>query len=136
MAPNPLRVMKIDHVVLRCARLDETLTFYRDVLGCPVERVVESIGLHQIRAGESLIDLVPIGGELAGDGAPRPEAANMHHVCLRVASPSWDRIREHLLEAGVEFAPLLRRYGADGFGQSVYIRDPEGNQVELKGPPE
>lgn len=132
MATNPFDISGLDHVVLRCAHLEKTLRFYRDVLGCEVERVVEDIGLYQLRAGSALIDLVPIGSKLGGNSAPEQARANMAHFCLQLARPDWDRIREALRGHGVAWEEPKRRYGATGFGLSIYLTDPEGNGVELK----
>ncbi len=60
----------------------------------------------------------------------------MDHLCLRVEPFDEAAIRERLAEAGVEAGETARRYGAEGFGPSIYIEDPDGNVVELKGPPE
>ena len=132
-------VMKgLDHVVLRTADVERMVAFYGDVLGCPVERRVDDLGLVQMRAGASLIDLVDVNGEIgrAGGPAPGPEARNVDHYCLRVEDFDADAIAAHLKKHGVEPGDPARRYGADGFGQSIYFQDPDGNTVELKGPPE
>ena len=131
--PGALKFVGLDHVVLRCARFDETMAFYTRVLGCTLERVLEDLGLHQLRAGQALIDLVPIGSKLGGTEAPDVERANMAHFCLRIDGPDWDAVTAHLRSNGIEFDPPETRYGADGYGPSIYITDPEGNVVELKG---
>ena len=91
----------------------------------------------QLRAGRSLVDLVPVGGPLgrAGGAAPGPEGHNLDHVCFRVEPFDEAAIRAHLARAGVAVGPVESRNGAEGVGPSVYITDPEGNTVELKGPP-
>ena len=130
------RILGIDHIVLRVADLDRMLDFYSDVLGCSVERREDSIGLVQLRAGAALIDLVPVDSELgrAGGAAPGAEGRNLDHFCLRLEPFDEDAIRAHLARHGIEAGPLKRRYGAEGVGHSIYITDPEGNVVELKGP--
>jgi catechol 2,3-dioxygenase-like lactoylglutathione lyase family enzyme len=132
-----IHVRDIDHVVLRVADLDAALVFYRDALGCPVERRQEEIGLIQLRAGRSLIDLVPVDGRLgrAGGAAPGATGRNLDHFCLRVDPFDEAAIREHLHAFGIDSGPLARRYGAEGEGASLYLSDPDGNVVELKGPP-
>ena len=129
----PLRIVGLDHVVLRCARLEATMSFYVDVLGCRLERELPDLGLHQLRAGAALIDLVPVGSTLGGTEPPDSDRANMAHFCLRIGDPDWDGLARHLRAHGIEFAPPETRYGADGHGPSIYITDPEGNVVELKG---
>ena len=128
----PIRIAGLDHVVLRCARLDETTAFYVDVLGCTPERELPDIGLHQLRAGRALIDLVPVGSRLGGAEPPDPERGNMAHFCLRIDAPDWEALAAHLQAHGIAFDPPETRYGAGGHGLSVYITDPEGNTVELK----
>ena len=135
MSTPPLSILGIDHVVLRCASLERTLAFYRDVLGCPLERELPEPGLYQVRAGTSLIDLVPVGSPLGGDGEPDQRSANMHHFCLRIAPTRWPDLLAWLNELGVKAQKPARRYGAEGYGFSVYLQDPEGNTVELKAPP-
>lgn len=133
-----IRIREIDHVVLRVRNLDGMLRFYCDVLGCSVERRKDDIGLVQLRAGRSLVDLVPVEGELgrAGGAAPGREGRNMDHLCFRVESFDEASLVEHLRGHGVEPGRVSSRYGAEGDGPSMYIVDPEGNTVELKGPPD
>lgn len=127
-----IRIQGIDHVVLRCAHFDNTLRFYRDVLSCPLERSLDDVGLYQLRAGSGLIDLVPVGSPLGGDGEPRPEHHNVSHFCLEIDTPNWKRLIASLEREGIHAELPQRRYGATGFGPSIYIEDPEGNVVELK----
>ena len=126
----------IDHLVLRVADLEAMLAFYTGVLGCSVERRDDAIGLVQLRAGRSLIDLVPVGSRLgrAGGAAPGREGRNLDHFCLRVDPFDEAAIRRDLAAAGVAAGPTERRFGAEGAGPSIYLTDPEGNTVELKGP--
>jgi catechol 2,3-dioxygenase-like lactoylglutathione lyase family enzyme len=132
-----IRIRDIDHVVLRVSDLDRMIEFYCGVLGCPLERRNDDIGLVQLRAGRSLVDLVPVDGELgrAGGAAPGREGHNMDHVCFRLESFDETSLAEHLSTHGVEPGRVVTRYGAEGAGPSMYVVDPEGNTVELKGPP-
>jgi len=131
-----IAVREIDHVVLRVSDAEAMTAFYRDVLGCPVEKRQDEIGLIQLRAGRSLIDLVPIDGALgrAGGAAPGRGGRNLDHFCLRVEPFDEAAIRRRLAEHGVDAGPVASRYGAEGEGPSIYVADPEGNVVELKGP--
>ena len=129
-------IREIDHLVLRVVDLDRMLRFYCDALGCTIERRQEEIGLIQLRAGRSLLDLVPIDGPLgsAGGAAPGKEGRNLDHFCFRVEPFEEQHLRRHLEALGVVVGPVLQRYGAEGKGPSIYATDPEGNVVELKGP--
>lgn len=130
-------IQAIDHVVLRVTDLDRMLGFYVDVLGCTLEKEKEKIGLYQLRAGSSLIDLVTVEGELgrAGGRGPGPEGRNLDHFCLRVEPFDAEAITVWLAKCGAEPGQVESRYGAEGRGPSIYVVDPEGNVVELKGPP-
>ncbi|VTU29690.1 Virulence protein [Variovorax sp. PBS-H4] len=132
-----IHIRDIDHIVLRVADLDAMLGFYCEVLGCTVERRQDAIGLIQLRAGRSMVDLVPVDGELgrAGGAPPGREGRNLDHFCLRVDPFDEAAIRSHLAAHGVEAGPTEARYGAEGSGPSIYLHDPEGNVIELKGPP-
>ncbi|HLZ84799.1 MAG TPA: VOC family protein [Caulobacteraceae bacterium] len=133
----PFRVKGLDHVVLRVADLPRALAFYQDVIGCMVEREQASIGLTQLRIGASLIDLVTLDGRLGrmgGAGAGR-EGRNLDHFAIQVTPFDETAIRAHLAAHGVEVTDSGQRYGAEGEGPSIYLTDPDGNTVELKGPP-
>lgn len=132
-----IHIREIDHLVLRVVDLDAMLRFYCDALGCTIERRQDEIGLVQLRAGRSLIDLVPVNGKLGkvGGAAPGREARNLDHFCLRVESFDETEIRRQLSEHGVTAGEIESRYGAEGEGPSIYLSDPEGNVVELEGPP-
>lgn len=129
-------ILGIDHIVLRVTDIDRMIAFYCEALGCHVERREDDIGLIQLRAGSALIDLVPVDSELGrpGGAAPGAEGRNLDHFCLRVDPFDAEAIRDHLARHGVEAGPVKTRYGAEGTGPSIYIEDPEGNVVELKGP--
>ena len=132
---NPLNITRIDHVVIRVRDLQNMIDFYQQTLGCRLERGPGHIGLAQLRAGQSLIDLVDANGPLGRKGGANPDhtAPNMDHVCLAVEPWDQQAIEQHLRENDVEFTPVAMRYGASGTGPSLYLRDPEGNTVEIKG---
>ncbi len=131
-----IRIREIDHLVLRVRELEPMLHFYCDVLGCSVERRQDDLGLVQLRAGRSLVDLVPVDGKLgrAGGAAPQAEGRNLDHFCFRVEPFDEAAIRAQLQAYGVNGGAVEMRYGAEGRGPSMYLTDPEGNVVELKGP--
>ncbi len=131
------RLLALDHVVLRVADLDRARAFYCDVLGCTLEKWQEQFGLLQLRAGAALVDLVTLDGPLgrAGGAAPGREGRNLDHFCLRIAPFDEPRLRAHLAAHGVAAGEVVQRYGAEGSGPSLYLSDPDGNTIELKGPP-
>ncbi|MCV2219359.1 VOC family protein [Thauera sp. Sel9] len=132
-----LKIRHIDHLVLRVADVQAMLDFYVGVIGCSLERVQEELGLYQLRAGDSLIDLIPVDGRLGSMGgvAPGKEGRNLDHFCLRIDPFDAEEIVRHLKSKGVEPGAVESRYGAEGQGPSIYVSDPEGNVVELKGAP-
>lgn len=134
----PFQLQQIDHIVLRVRDAAAMQAFYCDVLGCSVERHQAEIGLLQLRAGSTLIDLVPVDGKLGrmGGAAPGAEGRNLDHFCLRVEPFDRDAIVAHLQANGARVGDFGSRYGAEGQGPSQYLFDPEGNVVELKGPPD
>jgi glyoxylase I family protein len=131
-----IRIREIDHLVLRVVDLDRMLAFYCDVLGCTVERRQDGIGLIQLRAGRSLIDLVPVSGQLGktGGAPPTKEGRNVDHFCFRVEPFDEADIRSTLRAHDIDAGPTETRNGAEGEGPSIYLSDPEGNVIELKGP--
>lgn len=133
---HPIPVQGFDHIVLRVRDKDRMLGFYVGVLGLSVDRDRPELGLTHVRAGAQMIDLVTLDGPLGrkgGDG-PADEGRNLDHFALQVRPFDQPAIRAHLAAHGVEVVEEGDRYGADGDGFSLYVRDPEGNVVELKGP--
>lgn len=132
-----LTVREIDHLVLRTADMKRALRFYAEVLGCHEERRLDELGLVQLRAGRSMIDLIDIAVQAKSDDgvAPSRAARNQDHFCLRIEP--WDEaeIRRLLAAHGIDPGETVTRYGAEGDGPSIYFDDPDGNMVELKGPP-
>ena len=133
---NPISVSGFDHIVLRIRDKEAMLGFYRDVLGLTVDRDRPELGLTHVRAGPQMIDLFTVDGRLGrmGGAAPGTEARNLDHFALQVRPFDEAAIRAHLAAHNVEVVEEGQRYGADGDGFSLYVRDPEGNTVELKGP--
>ena len=131
MPSRPFIIEGIDHIVLRVRQLSRSLAFYCELLGCTVEREQPQLGLTQLRAGSSLIDLVTLDGPL-GAGPPPGAGRNLEHFCLRIAPFDEPALIAWLTARGVEVGEPAMRYGAEGEGRSVYIEDPDGNRVELK----
>lgn len=136
MTVRPFEIAQIDHVVIRVRDIQSMLRFYLDVVGCSVEREIDSIGLYQLRAGASLIDLVDANGEIGKQGGepPQPTGGNMDHLCVRVDPWDADAIQQYLKDAGAAPGDVEQRNGAEGEGPSIYFDDPEGNTIEFKGP--
>jgi len=131
-----LAIRDIDHLVLRVRDIEAMEAFYCRVLGTTVERRRPDLGLLHLRAGSSQIDLVSIDGPLGrqGGAAPGAEGRNLDHFCLRVEPFDVDSIVAHLKAHGVPVGEIKPRFGAAGTGVTIYLTDPEGNTVELKGP--
>jgi catechol 2,3-dioxygenase-like lactoylglutathione lyase family enzyme len=133
-----LNVNGLDHVVLRVGDITRSIAWYKSVLGCTEERRLRDLGLYQMRLGAALIDLVPVQGKLGkpGGAAPGKTRRNVDHIAVQLEAFDERKIRAHLRRRGVEPGEVARRYGALGHGPSMYITDPDGNTVELKGPPD
>ena len=131
-----LKLREIDHVVLRVRDIAAMGKFYCDVLGATHVAYRAEYGMTHLRAGASMIDLVAVEGPLgrAGGAAPGAGGRNMDHLCLRVEPFDQAAIVAHLKAHGVAVGDIRTRYGAEGNGVSIYLTDPEGNVVELKGP--
>ncbi|NBB17601.1 VOC family protein [Caulobacter sp. SLTY] len=130
-----MKITGIDHIVLRANDQQRLIDFYTGVLGLAVEKRQDAIGLVQLRAGSSLIDIVSVEGRLGrmGGAGPGAEGRNLDHVCLTVAGFDLEAVKAHLAAHGVAVGEEGLRYGAGGEGLSVYLRDPEGNGLELRG---
>ena len=120
-----LKLRGIDHVVLRVKDIDAMRRFYCDVLGAAHVADRPALRMSHLRVGSALIDLVE---------ADPKEGRNMDHLCLRVEPFDRDAIVAHLEKHGVAVGQIASRFGAEGNGVSIYLTDPEGNAVELKGP--
>jgi len=129
-----LHILGIDHIVLRTTQLTNMVAFYTKVLGCQIERTLPELGLTQLRAGSALIDLVQVDKPLGqqGGGAPTKTGNHLDHFCLILKSVSQDDIRTHLTAHNIEVGDFTQRYGAQGYGESIYIHDPQGNTIELR----
>lgn len=129
-------IRDIDHLVLRVRDIEAMRRFYCDVLGATHVAWRPEFGMSHLKVGRSMIDLVTVDGKLgkAGGAAPGREGRNLDHLCLRVEPFDQDAIVAHLERHGIEVGEIRKRYGAEGNGISIYVTDPEGNTVELKGP--
>jgi len=134
---RPFEIQRIDHVVLRVQDMERAVAFYRDVLGCSVARERPTLGMVHMHCGASMVDLISVDGPLGLRGGPAAgvQGRNMEHLCLRVEPFDEAHLREHLAAHGVAVDGQVRsNLGAEGDGLSLYLRDPDGNALELKGP--
>lgn len=126
----PVKITGVDHVVLRTKKIGEVLAFYRDKLGCPVERTIEPLGLYQLRAGSALVDVFDTNVFTIAEAGPGESLYD--HFCLSVTAASGEELCALLDASGVPHGDPAQRYGATGDGVSVYATDPDGRTVELK----
>ena len=134
MSKRPINIIALDHIVLRTSQLDNMVHFYQDILGCVIEREKLDIGLTQLRAGSALIDIVTVDSELGrmGGKAPQQNGRNVDHFCLQVSAFEEGELLDYLKQHNITTSGFAERYGAQGYGRSVYVEDPEGNVAELK----
>ena len=121
-------INNLDHTILLCSRMDETRTFYRDVMGFPLEH--DAPNWVSFRVGSSLLTLRP-RGPWAGwdDGAAVPGAAAVQ-LAFRVAPPAIDAWHAVLTTKGV---PIVRPPTEIALWRhrAMFFRDPEDNVIEL-----
>jgi catechol 2,3-dioxygenase-like lactoylglutathione lyase family enzyme len=129
-------IQRIDHVVLRVRNIEHSLAFYTSVLGCDVKKRRDDLGMIHLSAGSSMIDLVDVNGSIGRQGGEPAgkQRHNVDHFCLRVEPFDEQAILRDLAAAGVAAETAAMRYGAEGTGLSIYLSDPDDNQIELKGP--
>jgi len=133
MKSPPFIISRLDHVVLRTRQLEKLVTFYTS-LGLAVERDrVAEMGMMQLRMGRSMLDIVAVSdAQTSAAGAEK----NLDHFAVRIEPFDEQAIvafcEDHQIPYQVMPNPIL---GADGLGPGVYVEDPDGNRMELKGPP-
>jgi glyoxylase I family protein len=130
-----IKPIAIDHIVLRTDRYRELIDFYCEIIGCTLERETSAdFGLTQLRAGNALIDIVDVNGELgkSGGAAPGPSGNNLDHFCLQIEAFDESELIGHLKSRGIDCGEFHERYGSQGMGHSLYISDIAGNTVELR----
>ncbi len=129
-----IKPLGIDHIVLRTVRDQDLIDFYCSVLGCKLELSKDSVGLAHLRAGNALIDIVDVNGKLGkvGGDAPDELGNNVDHFCLQIAPCGEQELQDYLKSCGVHCGEFQDRYGAQGMGRSIYIKDLVGNNLELR----
>ena len=133
-----IKIRELDHLVIRANNATALVEFYCDVLGCVLEKTQAKFGLFQLRAGQSIIDIVSVDGVIGkqGGAGPGEQGRNLDHFCLRVEPFDEAQILAHLASHSIFPEASQTRYGAEGSGPSIYIEDPERNIIELKGAPD
>lgn len=124
---DTMQITRLDHLVLTVGSIEQSVDFYTRMLG--MEKVVFGEGRVALRFGEQKINLHPKGGEFTPHAqSPTPGSADL---CF-IADCSIADIIAGLREKGVriELGPVART-GAAGAMQSVYIRDPDLNLIEI-----
>lgn len=122
-------------MVLIVSDLARSLAFYRDVLGLEVDRRRDDLRMIHMRAGSSLVDLQEADARVRShDAGSGPKAThNLDHLCLKIADFDAETARAELIQLGISVGEMDVRYGASGHGQSLYLQDPDGNGLELRG---
>ncbi len=134
---RPFTIQQIDHLVFRVRDLARASDFYCTVLGCEIIKRRDDLGLLHLRAGRSMIDLVSVDGVLGrkGGALAGQTARNVDHLCLRIEPFDEHALVQHLAQFGcTPLGPAESNFGAEGDGLSLYLTDPDGNVLELKGP--
>jgi catechol 2,3-dioxygenase-like lactoylglutathione lyase family enzyme len=92
------RLTSLDHIVLRVGDIERCLEFYKSALGCSVEQTHTELGLHQLRAGDFIIDLLDVDGPIGREGGspPGPTGHDVDHFCVRIEPFDEQELRQHL----------------------------------------
>jgi len=132
----PFALEGIDHILLMVDGMATAVRFYTKVLGCKVEGRLPQFGMLQLRAGSALIDLVDVSvAQAAWARPPVARGRNVDHICLALGSHDEAQLRRHLARHRIEIIEEGIHGGSRGESRSLYVRDPSGNVIELKGPP-
>jgi len=129
------KIKRLDHLVIKTTNIKEMMSFYCFILGYKIQRdSLKETGLLELSAGESMIDLFDSKHEsnlnrLSGESKNN----NIDHFCILLDNFDETDIKVHLKSFGVACSEIEMNYGSSGYGPSVYIHDPDGNKVELKG---
>lgn len=137
MSKPPFTLTGLDHVVFLVDDMAKALTFYHEVLGCQPGYSYPALGMEQVWVGSALIVLWDTTHPGAKAAVPPVQGGrNVDHVCIATSPFDHDALRAHLAAHGVEIEREAMHGGARGMGHSVYVLDPFGNKLEIKGPAE
>ncbi len=119
-------VLHLDHLVLTVASIEETCRFYENVLG--LKQKTFGAGRMALEFGDQKINLHEVGGEF--EPKARQATAGSADLCFIV--DDLTKMQKKITDTGVEIiAGPVERTGATGPISSIYIRDPDGNLLEL-----
>jgi len=122
-----LRARALDHLVLNCADVDASLRWYCDELG------LEPVRVDHWRAGTSPFPSVRVNDATIIDLlAAEPSGTNVDHLCLVVEPVDLDAVAASGRFDVVGDGPVEGLFGARGMATSLYVRDPDGNTIELR----
>ena len=127
-------VTGFDHLVLTCRKARATRAFYEGLLGFRVTNELPQWGMTELTAGNAVIVLVDATskeGEWAA--SPKGEGENMNHYCLRLKSFDEAGLRTLLARNGIAIEEEQHEHTSEGAEHAFYVRDPDGNYVELRG---
>jgi catechol 2,3-dioxygenase-like lactoylglutathione lyase family enzyme len=118
-----LRITGLDHIVLVCADVETSIAFYCDELG------LEEVRVDEWRRGDVPFPSARISPTVIIDlfGGTR-DGRNLDHLCLTFEGSTLDELSERF--PGGRRGTAL--FGAQGYADSLYITDPDGNTVELR----
>ena len=120
------KVMGLDHIVLKTDKINTMLEFYCQILGCQIEKTQPDFRLTQLRAGINMLDIIEV------DDAPAGNQHNLDHFCLQINPFDYENLKQYFDSKGINIYRYGKRIGAQGIGYSFYLKDPQGNELELK----
>lgn len=128
-ATPPFDPLGFDHILLLIEDMVEAIRFYSVVVGAKLESRMPEYGMASLQIGSATLDLVETTSN-AGAWA-RPSVAggrNVDHVCIAVSATSETSLRGHLAAHSVQ----IEEENVEEDSLSFYVRDPSGNQIEIK----
>lgn len=130
--------MQLDHISLNAISIDAMVDFYSNLLGISVERydafLKGEADFPTLRlTDDCVINLFPETMWANESSSQTNSTHNLNHLCLRMEEDRWTHIKSCLEEnkVAIEIGPTARE-GALGHGMSIFLRDPDGNLIELK----
>jgi glyoxylase I family protein len=119
------KIVGLDHIVLNTQKAENLINFYCNVLGCTIEREQPDLHLTQLRAGDNIIDIVE------NKAYVRLDYNNLKHFCLKINPFNYEECIVYFNKHDIQLYRYGERFGAQGKVHSFYLRDPDGNEIEL-----